>query len=162
MLLTKITEYGSLGTNILVEEIICGSMCFKASNEMKVNPIHLSLKFRDITSELSNAVCIYFMFYLNSGDENWLADILEKEEASERLLRYSFSRIKFPLGSYVHVCSINESFNALLEIGERSSATGVGGRKLHPGLWKIPPRAFEKSHPGLGAHPGFWKIPPRL
>ena len=109
MLLTNITEYDSLWTNIFVEEIICGSMCFKASNEMKVKPIlHLHIsKFRDITSEVSNAVCIYFMFYLNSGDENWLADILEKEEASERLLRYSFSRIKFPLGSYVHVCSIN-------------------------------------------------------
>ena len=32
---------------------------------------------------------------------------------------------------------------------------GNAGR-LHPGLWKIPPRLFGKSHPG------FWKIPPRL
>ena len=55
---------------------------------------------------------------------------------------------------------------------------GDGGEagKLHPGLWKIPPRLLENPTQGLGppwvlenstqgfgkSLPGFWKIPPRV
>ena len=33
--------------------------------------------------------------------------------------------------------------------------------KLHPGLWKIPPRLLENPTQ-VWVHPRFWKIPPRL